>query len=137
MKQSITNLLYTVEQLEKNSELSSPPEAVYRPWGTYKVLKESKGYKIKKIIVDPNSRLSLQSHKYRDEHWIVVSGLATVALNGKTFTLDGNGSTYIKAGDKHRLANNTDTPLTVIETQIGSYLDEDDIVRYDDDFIRY
>jgi len=108
----------------------------YRPWGTYTVLEDNDGYKIKRIEVKPGKRLSLQRHRYRNEHWVVVSGKATVTINEKTFVLDENESTYIKAGDMHRLANETDQALLIIEAQVGSYTGEDDIERFDDDFER-
>lgn len=108
----------------------------FRPWGTYTVLEDSDGYKIKRIVVEPHKRLSLQKHKYRNEHWVVVSGAATVTINDKTFALNQNESTYIKAGDKHRLANNTDNKLVIIEVQAGSYTGEDDIIRLEDDYER-
>ncbi|RXJ67419.1 mannose-1-phosphate guanylyltransferase/mannose-6-phosphate isomerase [Halarcobacter ebronensis] len=108
----------------------------HRPWGTYTILEDANGYKIKRIEVKPNSRLSLQSHKFRNEHWVVVSGVATINLEDKVFKLKENESTYIKAGDRHRLANETDEPLIIIEAQVGEYTGEDDIIRYDDDYKR-
>jgi len=120
----------------ENSELPNIHLTGHRPWGTYTVLEDSRGYKIKRIEVKPHKRLSLQSHKHRNEHWIVVSGKATITLNEKVFVLNENESTYIKAGDKHRLANDTDKPLIMIEAQVGSYTGEDDIIRYEDDFKR-
>ncbi len=108
----------------------------YRPWGTYTVLENAQGYKIKRIEVKQGKRLSLQKHKYRNEHWIVVSGKATVTINKDTFVLNENESTYIKAGDIHRLSNDTNELLVIIEAQVGSYTGEDDIERLDDDFKR-
>jgi mannose-1-phosphate guanylyltransferase len=108
----------------------------YRPWGSYTVLEDSTGYKIKRIEVKPNKRLSLQKHKYRNEHWIVLSGIATVEIEKQTFLLNTNESTYIKAGQIHRLSNNTNEPLVIIEVQVGSYTEEDDIQRLEDDFKR-
>ncbi|MFA6761025.1 MAG: mannose-1-phosphate guanylyltransferase/mannose-6-phosphate isomerase [Sulfuricurvum sp.] len=108
----------------------------HRPWGTYTVLQESAGYKIKQIVVKPNKRLSLQKHYHRNEHWIVLSGCATVTIEGEEFTLNPNESTYIKAGQLHRLANEGRLPLVIIEAQVGEYTGEDDIVRYEDDFYR-
>ncbi len=126
-----------VEQLkEENSSLSNIHLTGHRPWGTYTVLEDSIGYKIKRIEVKPFNRLSLQRHKYRNEHWVVVSGNATVIINDKTFTLKQNESTYIKAGDIHRLSNDTNELLVIIEAQVGSYTGEDDIERLDDDFKR-
>ncbi len=108
----------------------------YRPWGSYTILDENEGYKVKRIEVLPHKRISLQSHKYRNEHWVVIKGTATITLNNDTFDLGENESTYIKAGDLHRLANTTNEVLIIIESQVGSYTGEDDIVRYDDDFNR-
>lgn len=107
-----------------------------RPWGTYTVLEDSNGYKIKRIKVKAKCRLSLQKHKYRNEHWVVVSGVATVEVEDKIFLLNANESTYIKAGEIHRLSNNTNEPLVIIEVQVGSYTGEDDIQRLEDDFKR-
>lgn len=107
-----------------------------RPWGTYTILEESMGYKIKRIEVKPKKRLSLQKHSYRNEHWVVVNGIATVEVENKTFLLHENESTYIKAEQIHRLSNNTNAPLVIIEVQVGSYTGEDDIVRLEDDFKR-
>ena len=108
----------------------------YRPWGSYTILDENDGYKVKRIEVKPHKRLSLQSHKHRNEHWIVIKGRAFITLNDKAFYLEENQSTYIKAGDKHRLENNTNEALIIIEAQVGNYTGEDDIKRYDDDFNR-
>jgi mannose-1-phosphate guanylyltransferase len=108
----------------------------YRPWGSFTILDESEGYKIKRIEVKPGKRLSLQRHKYRNEHWVVVFGTATVSINDKTFLLEQNESTYIKAGDIHRLLNDTNEPLVIIEAQVGSYTGEDDIERLEDDYHR-
>lgn len=107
-----------------------------RPWGTYTVLEDSNGYKIKRIEVKAGCRLSLQKHTYRNEHWVVVSGIATVEVEDKIFLLNANESTYIKAGEIHRLSNNTNEPLVIIEVQVGSYTGEDDIQRLEDDFNR-
>ncbi|MCT7516342.1 mannose-1-phosphate guanylyltransferase/mannose-6-phosphate isomerase [Aliarcobacter cryaerophilus] len=126
-----------VEKLkESNSQLHNIHLTGYRPWGSYTVLEESNGYKIKRIEVNPWKRLSLQTHKYRNEHWVVVSGIATVEVNNNTFLLNENESTYIKAGQIHRLSNNTDAPLVIIEVQVGIYTGEDDITRFEDDFKR-
>jgi len=121
---------------EINSELHNIHLTGYRPWGTYTVLEDSPGYKIKRIEVKPNSRLSLQKHFHRNEHWIVVSGTATVTVGDKTFTVRPNESTYIKMGEVHRLSNEGKIPVVLIEAQVGEYTGEDDIVRLDDDFSR-
>ncbi|PLY08693.1 MAG: mannose-1-phosphate guanylyltransferase/mannose-6-phosphate isomerase [Arcobacter sp.] len=121
---------------EQKSELHNIHLTGHRPWGTYTVLEDSNGYKIKKIVVKPKSRLSLQKHFHRNEHWIVVSGCATVTIDDKTFILNPNESTYIKAGQLHRLENQGRLPLVIIEAQVGEYTGEDDIIRIDDDFSR-
>ncbi|WP_273726886.1 mannose-1-phosphate guanylyltransferase/mannose-6-phosphate isomerase [Brucella gallinifaecis] len=104
----------------------------HRPWGTYTVLEEGDGFKIKRIEVKPGSRLSLQAHHHRSEHWIVVSGTAKVVNGEREILLTNNQSTYIPCGFKHRLENPGILPLVLIEVQSGEYLGEDDIVRFDD-----
>ena len=121
----------------RESELHHIHLTAHRPWGTYTILEDTPGYKIKRIEVKPKKRLSLQKHFHRNEHWVVVKGRATVTINDKVFFLDENESTYIKAGDSHRLANDTNEPLVIIEAQVGSYTGEDDIVRLDDDYVRF
>jgi mannose-1-phosphate guanylyltransferase len=121
---------------QTNPELTHIHRTAHRPWGTYTVLEDTPGYKIKRIMVKPNKRLSLQKHFHRNEHWIVLSGTATVTVGDKTFMVHPNESTYIKAGEIHRLANLGKIPLTIIETQVGEYTGEDDIVRIEDDFNR-
>ena len=135
-KGSSQKVKQVVSKIKKNTQLHNIHLTGYRPWGTYTVLEDSNGYKIKRIEVKPKKRLSLQRHKYRNEHWIVVSGTATITINDKTFTLDQNESTYIKAGDIHRLLNDTNEPLVIIEAQVGSYTGEDDIERLEDDYKR-
>jgi len=125
-----------VKEIKKSTDLHNIHLTGHRPWGTYTVLEDSNGYKIKRIEVKANKRLSLQKHKYRNEHWIVVSGTATVTINNKIFILNQNESTYIKAGDIHRLLNDTDETLVIIEAQVGSYTGEDDIERIEDDYKR-
>jgi mannose-1-phosphate guanylyltransferase/mannose-6-phosphate isomerase len=105
---------------------------VHRPWGTYTVLEEGAGFKIKRIEVKPGGRLSLQQHQHRCEHWVVVSGVANITNNGACSVLQANESTYISAGHTHRLENLGQTPVVLIEVQTGSYVGEDDIVRFDD-----
>jgi len=121
---------------QTNPQLTHIHRTAHRPWGTYTILEESAGYKIKRIMVKPGKRLSLQKHFHRNEHWIVLSGTATVTVGEKTFSVHPNESTYIKAGEIHRLANLGKIPLTIIEAQVGEYTGEDDIVRIDDDFHR-
>ena len=110
---------------------------VNRPWGSYTVLEEDQdGFKIKRIEVAPGARLSPQSHKQRSEHWVVVSGAATVTNGEKVFTVHKNQSTYIPIGTKHRLENCGSEPLHIVEIQVGDYLGEDDIQRYEDNYGR-
>ena len=108
-------------------------KTVIRAWGSYTVLEEGPGYKIKKIIVNPKAKLSLQMHRKRSEHWVVVEGLATVTCGESVYTIPANQSTFVPMGVKHRLENTLDSPLRLVEVQSGSYLGEDDIVRYEDD----
>jgi len=124
-----------VNQL-KDSEYIKAHTIVYRPWGSYEVLIEEDGYKIKKIVVKPGKRLSLQKHFHRSEHWIVVKGTAEVQKGDDKFILRANESTYINIGEIHRLSNPGKVPLVLIEAQVGEYLDEDDIVRIEDDYKR-
>jgi mannose-6-phosphate isomerase len=107
-----------------------------RPWGSFTILEEGKGHKIKRIEVKPGHRLSLQMHYHRSEHWIVVSGTAMVTCDGKEQILHSNESTYVPVGKKHRLENPGVIPLVIIEVQNGEYLGEDDIVRFEDDYAR-
>ena len=126
-----------VEKLkESNSQLHNIHLTGYRPWGSYTVLEESNGYKIKRIEVNPGKRLSLQKHFHRSEHWIVVSGTATVTVGDEKRLVRPNESTYIKAGELHRLENEGKIPVVLIEAQVGEYTGEDDIVRVEDDFER-
>ncbi len=111
-------------------------KTVYRPWGSYTTLEMGERFQIKRITVNPGARLSLQMHHHRHEHWVVVRGRAEVTNGDKVIMLDENQSTYITAGTTHRLANPGTIPLELIEVQIGSYLGEDDIVRYDDEYGR-
>ena len=105
---------------------------VYRPWGSYESLVESVRFQVQRIIVDPGPQLSLQMHHHRAEHWIVVKGTARVTCGDHELSLHEDQSTYIPIGTKHRLANPGRIPLEIIEVQTGSYLGEDDIVRFDD-----
>ncbi len=121
---------------KENAELTTTHNTVHRPWGTYTVLEDKPGYKIKKIMVKPGKRLSLQKHFHRNEHWIVVSGTATVRVEDKIYIIRENESTYIKSGEVHRLENQGKIPIILIEAQVGSYTGEDDIIRIEDDYRR-
>jgi mannose-1-phosphate guanylyltransferase len=109
---------------------------VHRPWGTYTVLEEGPGFKIKRIEVKPGASLSLQMHHHRSEHWVVVSGTARVTNADQVMDLNINESTFIPAENKHRLENARTEPLIMIEVQTGGYLGEDDIVRFQDTYGR-
>ena len=111
-------------------------QTIYRPWGNFTVLEEENGYKIKRIVVKPGKRLSLQKHYHRSEHWIVVSGTAIVRNGDKEILVKENESTYIPIGQLHRLENPGKIDLVLIEAQVGKYLKEDDIIRVEDDFKR-
>ncbi len=126
-----------VKQLnEKKSELTKVHNLVHRPWGTYEVLYTHDNYKIKRIVVNPGKRLSLQKHLHRNEHWIVVKGEATVQVGAYSKIVYENESTYIKKEELHRLSNESQDPIVLIEAQVGSYTGEDDIIRIEDDFRR-
>ena len=105
---------------------------VKKRWGSYEVINEGKKYTVKKLIVEPDGQLSLQSHKGRSEHWLVAHGEAEVIINDKTFNLTENLHIFIPQGAKHRLANRGDQTLIVIEMWFGELLDENDIKRYED-----
>ncbi len=105
---------------------------VFRPWGWFETMDLGPGFKVKRIAVKPGQRLSLQSHRHRAEHWVVVRGIAEVTCGDRLMTLNANESTYIPAGTTHRLGNPGEAELQIIEVQSGSYLGEDDIVRFDD-----
>jgi mannose-1-phosphate guanylyltransferase/mannose-6-phosphate isomerase len=109
---------------------------VHRPWGSFEGIDAQKRYQVKRIIVNPGASLSQQMHYHRSEHWIVVHGTAKVYRDGESFLLTENQSTYIPLGTAHRLENPGKLPLELIEVQSGSYLGEDDIVRFDDEYGR-
>jgi mannose-1-phosphate guanylyltransferase/mannose-6-phosphate isomerase len=108
----------------------------YRPWGHYKVLEDKAAFKIKRITVNQGKKLSYQLHHHRSEHWIVVSGMARVTIDDHVQFVRAGESIYMKAGQKHRLENPGKIPLEIIEVQMGEYLEEDDIVRFDDEYGR-
>jgi len=122
------------ELKRRDSQLHHIHLTAHRPWGTYTVLEDTPGYKIKRIVVKPGKRLSLQKHFHRSEHWIVVSGTAKVVVGDKEFLVRPNESTYIKIGEVHRLENPGKIPVVLIEAQVGEYTGEDDIVRIEDDY---
>ncbi len=107
-----------------------------RPWGSWHVLDEGQGYKVKRLVVDPGSRLSYQRHEHRAEHWVVVAGTATCTLDGETVVLATGQTADIEVGQAHRIANQHDETLVIIEVQRGTYTGEDDIIRLEDDYGR-
>jgi mannose-1-phosphate guanylyltransferase len=108
----------------------------FRPWGQYTVLEEHERFKIKRIVVKPGKRLSLQKHYHRSEHWVVVSGSAVVTKGEQEFFIKANESIYIPIGETHRIENPGKIDLVLLEVQVGEYLSEEDIVRYNDDYGR-
>ena len=108
----------------------------HRPWGWFESLIKADSYQVKLLYIQAGEMLSMQSHKYRSEHWVVISGTATVQTDKKQITLRQNESTFIGVEQLHRLSNHTKEPLFVIEVQTGKYLEEDDIFRYDDKYHR-
>jgi mannose-1-phosphate guanylyltransferase len=132
--QDVKNIVNQLKQL--NSKEILYHTKVYRPWGYYINVLEENGFKIKKIAVYPNKRLSLQSHNRRSEHWVIVKGTGKVTLGEKEIILNKDENVYIPIKEKHRIENIGNDILEFTETQIGDYLEEDDIIRYEDDFGR-
>jgi cytidyltransferase-like protein len=138
-----TKLTKELNDIPKEMQEKEYIEIGYRPWGVYYVLEDQPKFKVKKIIVKPGQRLSLQSHKHRSEHWVVVTGTATVQIRDKSHPehighsiLNENESIYISKGHVHRLSNTSDNLLEIVEVQCGDYTGEDDIERYEDDYNR-
>ena len=132
--QDVKNIVNKLKQAQRD-EVDIHPK-VYRPWGAYETIDIEDRFQVKRITVSPLQKLSLQSHHHRAEHWIVVKGTARVTCDEKEFLLSENESTYIPIGTKHRLENPGKIPLELIEVQSGTYLGEDDIERFDDDYGR-
>jgi mannose-1-phosphate guanylyltransferase/mannose-6-phosphate isomerase len=109
---------------------------VFRPWGSYDSIDQGDRFQVKRLVVKPGASMSLQLHHHRAEHWIVVTGTARITRGEETFLLGENESTYIPVGTKHRIENPGKVPLHIIEVQSGSYLGEDDIVRFEDRYGR-
>jgi len=135
-KGSSQKVKQAVKIVQQDSQLHNIHLTAHRPWGTYSVLEDRENYKIKRIVVKAGKRLSLQKHYHRNEHWIVVSGTATVTVGNEVKLVRPNESTYIKMGEIHRLENNGKIPVVLIEAQVGEYTGEDDIVRLEDDYKR-
>ena len=120
----------------KNIKEASTHKRGFRPWGFYSSILEDKRWKVKIIHVKPGQKLSLQMHHHRAEHWVVVKGIALVEIDGNKLLLNENDSTFIPLGSKHRLSNPGKITLEIIEVQSGSYVGEDDIVRFEDNYGR-
>ncbi len=132
-KNRVQNVKNLVNALKSQQRPETEVHArVYRPWGSYQSLIVSERFQVKRIVVNPGQKLSLQKHHHRAEHWIVVAGTAEVTCEDKVFMLGEDESTYIPLGHKHRLVNPGCIPLELIEVQSGTYLGEDDIIRYED-----
>jgi len=136
-KEKVQEVRKIVEVLRQNGrEEHLLHKTVERPWGSYTVLEKGQGYKIKRVVLKPKAKLSLQLHKRRSEHWVVVEGIAKVTREDETYLVHSNKSTYIPMLTKHRLENPGEELLQIIEVQNGEYLEEDDIVRFSDDYGR-
>jgi len=131
---NVAHLLKTLKEQDR-SEASQSAE-VYRPWGRYESIDTGEGYQVKRIVVPPGGRLSLQRHRHRAEHWIVVRGQAEVTIGQRVSNVETNQSVYVPLGEIHRLANVGDEDMVLIEVQTGDYLGEDDIERLDDIYNR-
>jgi mannose-1-phosphate guanylyltransferase/mannose-6-phosphate isomerase len=128
--QDVKEIVSKLKSMQRTEHVEH--KTVFRPWGSYQSIDSGSGFQVKEIMVKPGGRLSLQMHHHRAEHWVVVEGTARVTCDDSVFTLQTNQSTFIPLGSKHRLENPGKIPLRLIEVQSGSYLGEDDIVRFDD-----
>lgn len=128
--QDVKKIVGALKKAGRSEAINHP--TVYRPWGSYETISLDDRFQVKRIVVKPGQKLSLQMHHHRAEHWIVVKGTAEITVGERVFMLSENQSTYIPLGEKHRLVNPGKVPLELIEVQSGSYLGEDDIVRFDD-----
>jgi mannose-1-phosphate guanylyltransferase/mannose-6-phosphate isomerase len=126
-----------VERLRRSGRAEHVAHTVvYRPWGSYEITDHGPRFRVKRLVVNPGHKLSLQMHHHRAEHWVVVQGTAKVERKGETLLLGENESTYIPVGTSHRLENPGRIPLHLVEVQTGTYLGEDDIVRFEDAYGR-
>jgi mannose-1-phosphate guanylyltransferase/mannose-6-phosphate isomerase len=132
--QDVKELVAAIKKLGRSE--SAWHREVFRPWGSYDSLDSGERYQVKRLTVKPGGVLSLQMHHHRAEHWIVVQGTARITRNDQTFLLSENESTFIPVGAKHRIENPGKVPLEIVEVQSGTYLGEDDIVRFEDNYGR-
>jgi mannose-1-phosphate guanylyltransferase/mannose-1-phosphate guanylyltransferase/mannose-6-phosphate isomerase len=136
-KDKVQDVKHIVEQLKKSQRKEADiHRKVYRPWGHYDLIDEGDRHHTKRIVVKPGAKLSVQKHHHRAEHWVVVKGTALVSRGDETLLITENESTYIPVGMIHRLENPGVIPLEIVEVQSGSYLGEDDIVRFSDHYGR-
>ena len=126
-----------VHYLKKNEyDEGVENKKMYRPWGSFTSIEKGSSWQVKRLEIKPKASISLQMHKHRAEHWIIVDGIAKVEINGESSFLRKNESTYIPMGSKHRLSNPDESTLILIEVQSGNYLGEDDIIRFEDNYGR-
>jgi mannose-1-phosphate guanylyltransferase/mannose-6-phosphate isomerase len=136
-KNSSNKVAKIIDKLkERKDERLEFHTTVYRPWGTFSILDEGPNYKVKRLVIYPGKKISLQKHSRRSENWTIVSGIADIISGDKEMRLGPSESVYIPAETKHRIANFGAENLEIIETQSGDYLEEDDIIRFEDDFGR-
>jgi mannose-1-phosphate guanylyltransferase/mannose-6-phosphate isomerase len=136
-KSRVQDVKELVAQLKKQGRYeTSLHREVFRPWGSYDSIDNGDRYQVNRLSVNPGASMSLQMHHHRAEHWIVVAGTARITRGEETFLLEENQSTYIPLGTKHRIENPGKIPLHIIEVQSGTYLGEDDIVRFEDRYGR-
>jgi mannose-1-phosphate guanylyltransferase/mannose-6-phosphate isomerase len=136
-KERVQDVKELVNQLKEQGRYeTSLHREVFRPWGSYDSIDHGERFQVKRLVVKPGATLSLQLHHHRAEHWIVVAGTARITRGEDTFLLEENQSTYIPLGTKHRIENPGKIPLHIIEVQSGTYLGEDDIVRFEDRYGR-
>ena len=136
-KNRVQDVKALVTELKRQNRYeTSLHREVFRPWGSYDSVDSGERFQVKRLMVKPGASMSLQLHHHRAEHWIVVSGTARITRGEETFLLEENQSTYIPVGAKHRIENPGMIPLHIIEVQSGSYLGEDDIVRFEDKYGR-
>jgi len=132
--QEVSQIVHTLKS--KSHDSYKNHRTTIRPWGTYTVLEEGERFKIKRIVIKPHAALSLQLHHHRSEHWVVVKGIASIINGEKQYQLHDNESTFVPSNTLHRISNNTNEDLIIIEVQSGDYVGEDDIVRYEDSYGR-
>ena len=137
-KDHVQDVKELVERLKTDNRTEQEDHRkVHRPWGNYEIVDSGDRFQVKRLTVNPGASLSLQVHRHRAEHWVVVKGTARVTRDGETFTLNENESAYVPIGAEHRLENPGEIPLEIVEVQSGGYLGEDDIVRLDDRYNRH